>query len=180
MFYDGDTDFVLRSVNPTTNQLLLIPKSAVDGLQGISDSVAGLGSAATRDALGVDGALYSRDSILGTVSQSSGVPTGAIIETISNASGVAIRFANGTQICMRDVTTGGTSTPVVATWAAEFVGDYRIGTGPSSAVNINIINVKWTAKTSTSASFLGTTTTSSGNQSYIVATADLIAIGRWY
>jgi len=27
MFYDGDTDFVLRSVNPTTNQLIKIPQS---------------------------------------------------------------------------------------------------------------------------------------------------------
>lgn len=30
MFYDGDTDFVLRSVNPTTNQLIKIPQSAID------------------------------------------------------------------------------------------------------------------------------------------------------
>lgn len=99
MLYDGDTDFVLRSVNPTTNQLLPIPKSAVDGLQGISDSVAGLGSAATRDALGVDGAVYSQDSILGSVSQSGGVPTGAIIERGSNANGEYVRYADGTQRC---------------------------------------------------------------------------------
>ncbi|WP_312381630.1 hypothetical protein [Stutzerimonas balearica] len=30
MFYDGDTDFVLRSVNPTTNQLIQIPQSDLD------------------------------------------------------------------------------------------------------------------------------------------------------
>lgn len=37
--------------------------------------------------------------ILGTVSQSSGVPTGAIIERGSNANGEYARFADGTQIC---------------------------------------------------------------------------------
>lgn len=37
--------------------------------------------------------------ILGTVSQASGVPTGAIIERGSNANGEYVRFADGTQIC---------------------------------------------------------------------------------
>ncbi|MFG8346173.1 hypothetical protein ACEOPV_19675, partial [Pseudomonas aeruginosa] len=59
----------------------------------------GLGSAAVREALGSSGALYSRDSILGAVSQSSGVPTGAVIERGSNANGEYIRLADGTQIC---------------------------------------------------------------------------------
>lgn len=36
---------------------------------------------------------------VGTVSQSSGVPTGAIMERGSNANGEYIRFADGTQIC---------------------------------------------------------------------------------
>lgn len=59
----------------------------------------GLGSAAVRSALGSTGALYSRDSILGSVSQSSGVPTGAVIDRGSNANGEFVRFADGTQIC---------------------------------------------------------------------------------
>lgn len=59
----------------------------------------GLGSAATRTALGSTGSLYSRDSVLATVSQSGGVPTGGLIETGSNANGSYVRFADGTQIC---------------------------------------------------------------------------------
>lgn len=59
----------------------------------------GLGSAATRTALGSTGSLYSRDSVLATVSQSGGVPTGGLIETGSNANGRYVRFADGTQIC---------------------------------------------------------------------------------
>lgn len=37
--------------------------------------------------------------ILGTVSQSGGVPTGAIIERGSNANGEYVKFADGTMIC---------------------------------------------------------------------------------
>ena len=42
---------------------------------------------------------FRRGNILGTVSQSGGVPTGAIIERGSNANGEYVRFADGTQIC---------------------------------------------------------------------------------
>ena len=43
--------------------------------------------------------VYTSGSILGTVSQSAGVPTGAVIERGSNANGEYVRFADGTQIC---------------------------------------------------------------------------------
>jgi hypothetical protein len=42
---------------------------------------------------------YTQGDILGTVSQSGGVPTGAVIERGSNANGEYVRFADGTQIC---------------------------------------------------------------------------------
>lgn len=60
------------------------------------------GSAASvRSQLGLNEAAnaFRRSNILGTVSQSSGVPTGAIIERGSNANGEYVRFADGTQIC---------------------------------------------------------------------------------
>lgn len=41
----------------------------------------------------------ARADILGTVSQSGGVPTGAIIEKGANSNGEYVRFADGTQIC---------------------------------------------------------------------------------
>lgn len=44
-------------------------------------------------------AVYNQASILGTVSQSAGIPTGAIIERGSNANGEFVRYADGTQIC---------------------------------------------------------------------------------
>jgi len=42
---------------------------------------------------------YRAGNILGTVSQSAGVPTGAVIEAGSNANGSYTRFADGTMIC---------------------------------------------------------------------------------
>ena len=42
---------------------------------------------------------YGPGNLLGSVSQSSGTPTGAVIESGSNAGGDYIRFADGTQIC---------------------------------------------------------------------------------
>lgn len=44
-------------------------------------------------------AALGRGDILGTVSQSGGLPSGAVIEHGSNASGDYVRFADGTQIC---------------------------------------------------------------------------------
>lgn len=44
---------------------------------------------------------YRRGNILGTVSQSGGVPTGAIIERGSNVNGEYARWADGTQLCWR-------------------------------------------------------------------------------
>jgi len=44
-------------------------------------------------------AFFKRNNILGQVTQSAGVPTGAVIERGSNANGEFVRFADGTQIC---------------------------------------------------------------------------------
>lgn len=43
--------------------------------------------------------VYRRNNILGSVAQSGGVPTAAIIERGSNGNGEYVRFADGTQIC---------------------------------------------------------------------------------
>lgn len=42
---------------------------------------------------------YGPGNVLGAVSETSGVPTGAVIERGSNADGDYVRFADGTQIC---------------------------------------------------------------------------------
>lgn len=49
------------------------------------------------------GKHYKRNNILGEVSQTAGIPTGAIIERGSNANGEYIKFADGTLVCMASV-----------------------------------------------------------------------------
>lgn len=46
------------------------------------------------------GTLFGQGNIVGTVSQSGGVPTGRVIETGSNANGTFVKFADGTMICL--------------------------------------------------------------------------------
>jgi hypothetical protein len=45
--------------------------------------------------------IINHSTLLGTVSQSAGLPTGAVIERGSAANGEFVRFADGTQICTR-------------------------------------------------------------------------------
>lgn len=54
--------------------------------------------------------MYHQKSILGTVSQSGGVPTGALMETGSNANGSYVRWADGTQMAFGNLTTDAVNT----------------------------------------------------------------------
>ncbi len=65
--------------------------------------------------------LYHEGSILGTVSQSGGLPTGAVIERGSNANGEFVRFADGTQICWLVVNMG----PRLAFGVGSYTDPYR-------------------------------------------------------
>ena len=53
--------------------------------------------------------VYDHATILGTVSESSGQPTGALIEQGSNADGDYLRFADGSQICSRQFVSAASS-----------------------------------------------------------------------
>lgn len=60
---------------------------------------------------------YTLGTILGTVSQAAGVPTGALIEGGSNANGRYVRLADGTQICRHLMTVAYSSAGVMTgTW----------------------------------------------------------------
>lgn len=72
--------------------------SVLDVISFLSSGILALGTAALRDSIGIS-PLYGRDSIIGTVSQVAGVPTGAILESGSNANGSFLKFADGTLIC---------------------------------------------------------------------------------
>ncbi|WBI78874.1 pyocin knob domain-containing protein [Pseudomonas aeruginosa] len=79
---------------------------------------------------------YSQFNLLGAVSQSSGVPTGAVIDRGSNANGEYVRFADGTQICWTNTLTftAGVSS-VGANWSypASFSSSYPIAGAVSAS-----------------------------------------------
>ena len=97
--------------------------------------------------------VYSQGSILGTVSQSSGVPTGAVIERGSNANGQYTKFADGTLICFihyigltGTVTAGNYNTMGTVFFPAVFVGlpavSCQIGGWMHGASSYTIISVE--------------------------------------
>ena len=129
---------------------------------------------------------YNASNIRGTVSQASGVPTGAIIERGSNANGEYTKFADGTMECWRfwdlgslSLAAGGLSAGYTWTFPAAFVGT-------SPAVNINNVS-GWTYEYLAGYESLGTSSTggiyiknigqSSRAQGHHLA---LSAKGRWF
>jgi len=145
-------------------------------------------AAAVRGRLGLkSGALAD---ILGTVSQSNGVPTGAIIERGSNANGDYVRFADGTQICwIKRLPIGYVSSyRLVGTWVfpAQFSDSAIVGAGGLSGTNAadmsdsarNKGDFMFTAETTQQglAGFMSNAAFVSGESGHVQITA----IGRWY
>jgi hypothetical protein len=139
---------------------------------------------------------FRRGNVLGTVSQSSGVPTGAIIERGSNANGEYVRFADGTQICWsrrvrNDMTQPGQAKSVDVATAAGFVGKYETfadGTFFSGAdatgqalytlpLRVGSSRYLWNQGTSPSAVHF---TFSVGSLVALSSLESVMHIGRWY
>jgi Protein of unknown function (DUF2793) len=151
------------------------------------------GAAALATGLTVGGSLaIHRGNLLGTVSQSAGVPTGAVIERASNANGSYVRFADGTQICTHSVTLAYSSVArLTATWSfpAAFASAPRVsGTADAGDLVANTAPgpdkvgavITGTLGTASTALWLyrisGLTNFVSGN----TATVAVSAIGRWF
>jgi hypothetical protein len=118
---------------------------------------------------------------LGSVSQSSGVPTGALIERGSNANGSYVRFADGTQICW----TTGVSQPVDSAIGSL----YRTATSDSWTFPAAFSEAPTGICQPRSVSRWGGVSASNSAMAYlqIAATSstsgilsNLVAIGRWY
>lgn len=128
--------------------------------------------------------------IVGTVSQSGGVPTGALIEHGSNANGAYARWADGTQICVKEITGLG---PISTTFGTGvFIdGGNAMGTLPATFISTPFSSISsgnpgstssWVSftnagSTTTGPGFLLARGTSSANTNYY---ARLTAIGRWF
>lgn len=126
--------------------------------------------------------------ILGTVSQSGGVPTGAIVERGSGANGEYVRFADGTQICTGVVNVpgndqsaaGGFVTPsasrVTWTYPASFVSGSTVHI--LSSIRIGVVAAVLNNPPGTSSvaaiGMWGMATSSTARD------VSMIAIGRWF
>lgn len=118
------------TINGTPVTIPGIGKLAQKGSNGAL-AIADGGTGATtvesaRSNLGLKSAAVA--DILGTVSQSGGVPTGAVIENGSNSNGEYVRFADGTQICRMAVAAADAVNKNVST--AGSLGGYRSSQNP--------------------------------------------------
>lgn len=155
------------------------------GAEDASSLTAGLLDVARVPATLAADKAFRRGNILGTVSQSGGAPTGAVIERGSNANGEYVRLADGTQICWAESATkfatsaaqGGLfySNGQLFTYPAAFVGIPRVAPACIGAGGGGV-----------PLGFLyGRTGSGVGVGAYSVVTdahfyAGYIAIGRWY
>lgn len=132
--------------------------------------------------------VYKRANILGTVSQSAGVPTGAIIESGSNANGNYVRYASGLQICyIRTASLGlgggsawGTSGATIRsgtswTFPAAFI-DTNIAVAGTGVDNADVGIIAGSIPTATTHPFFYITRTASPSTFDV----HFVAVGRWF
>lgn len=134
---------------------------------------------AARDMFGLGDA--STRAVLGTVSQSSGVPTGAIIERGSNANGEYTRYADGTQECWVRGSTGVDGFKTF-TFPAPFVNSNVIGAALLTSSSASAITAKRGSNNASSYTLYFIQTATTGATSLLPADIpiDLIFKGRWY
>lgn len=144
----------------------------------------GKSQAAARTGLGLGSAAVA--AIVGTVSQSGGVPNGSIYERASNANGEYVKYADGTMICWRRDATA-TTVGMTSASGGQFFGSTSVTfpsgfvTQPSvihcsSSAGALTVPVYAAAVTNNGASlFFGSAISATVGQ-YI----SYVAIGRWF
>lgn len=123
----------------------------------------------------LDESRYNNTTIVGTTSESSGIPTGAIIERGSNANGEFTRFADGTQICyIRNIAVSAATT--VWTFPAVFLTfNFSVQATPNLSTEKTVIPSGATLASAILNAYDGT-----GTNTLVSAAVQAIAIGRWY
>ena len=137
---------------------------------------------------------YTKANALGTVSQSGGVPTGAIVETGTNANGTYTKYLDGKMTCTKTVSLTTQINILVGGQGSVFGSS--LGTGSQTMPATFVAVPKVSAWVSTNAAFTGwiggqvaIATTSTWPSSLLLEafarpsqthTIDLFAIGRWF
>lgn len=138
--------------------------------------------------------VFHSGNLLGTVSQTGGLPTGAVIERGSNANGEYVKFADGTLICTQTATLAfSTADLLTYTWtfpAAAVVGSFPVvsATVPALATDYTGLSRRdlaaFAQSTGTSGAVVSFGRVSGATRSFTtgdqVSNVRLIAIGRWF
>ena len=165
----GAGTFSIVSPDSNTNRTLALP----------DESGTILSDASTIDSNNLQSDVYKQDNILGTVSQSGGVPTGAIIERGSNSNGEFIKYADGTLICAGQYKNEGdlTSNPLTNLPSSFTDNSYRVIMTPRSNNNRSVTILLGSKTTS---SFQAQTWVTHQDLNGSGQVGDYLAIGRWY
>jgi hypothetical protein len=116
---------------------------------------------------------FRRGNVIGTVSQSSSIPTGALIERGNNANGTFFRFAGGLQVCFFTVSTdssglGPWTFPAVFSSGPRCLG-LAIAASDDRGVTVN-------TSSTTTVTFRGWTTIGNAWE----GTLSAVAVGLWH
>ncbi|ADO43586.1 conserved hypothetical protein [Ketogulonicigenium vulgare Y25] len=135
-------------------------------------------------------ALVHLGMLLGTVAQTAGVPTGAVIESGTNTNGSYLRLANGTQICWRS---SGTLTANTAqgsnfiSGASSLTYPVAFISAPSVSATPVAANIAWAYATAGGgwayATAVGASNVTLRFAAPVTATQgtiSILAIGRWF
>jgi hypothetical protein len=125
---------------------------------------------------------YDQRNLLGVVSQSGGIPTGAVIERGSNANGHYVRFADGTQICTGTGTRPGINSATGSSFktAQGVTFPAAFAAVPSCAANIREDSGDTWGSVSTVTTTGGLVKFFSSVSIATSVTFDYVAIGRWF
>ena len=129
--------------------------------------------------------------LVGTVSQSGGVPTGAIIERGSNANGEYVRYADGTQICRAIRTGNQNATTRVSTGLDLYYADETITLPASFVVEAPVCGISsarasadatatWLSLRNVELSTVTVRTYSSVSAPTLGNSRHIVAVGRWF
>lgn len=122
---------------------------------------------------------YGPGNLLGGVSLAGGVPTGAVLESGSNANGSYVRFADGTQICWAEVSgidigsnAGGIyrSGSIIQAYPAAFTAV------PAASAAVNSNSAAWINARPVTSSWIGMAFSYAARTG---ETVSLMAVGRW-
>ena len=116
---------------------------------------------------------YGPGNLVGTVSEAAGLPTGAAIQSGSNANGHYTRFADGTQICATELTSQTTSA-TTWTYPTSFASPPEACVATAISSSPRLATVGGASATTIDVDCYDLNSTRQAEQLY------LLAFGRWF